>query len=97
MGVERKGVMVESGLEMVEIHPKHQQLAGELDRLSLRQALIDVEIANARVSHLTQQMIDLEQRLASVERDWQALFNLNQRAAFRYLRQIADRRLRAGR
>lgn len=40
----------------------------ELDRLSLEQALRDVEIANARVVDLTQRLIRISDELAETQR-----------------------------
>ncbi len=38
----------------------------ELDRLSLTQALLDFEVANARVTDLTQRLIDASNEIAAL-------------------------------
>jgi hypothetical protein len=45
----------------------------ELDRLSLHQALLDVEIANARVVDLTKRLLDLHDELARKTWELEAL------------------------
>jgi hypothetical protein len=41
-------------------------LARELDRLSLTQALLDFEVANARVTDLTQRLIEASNEIAAL-------------------------------
>jgi len=41
-------------------------LGRELDRLSLNQALLDFEVANARVTDLTQRLIDASNEIAAL-------------------------------
>lgn len=41
-------------------------LTHELDRLSLTQALLDFEVANARVTDLTQRLIDAANEIAAL-------------------------------
>jgi hypothetical protein len=41
-------------------------LAHELDRLSLTQALLDFEVANARVTDLTQRLIEASNEIAAL-------------------------------
>jgi hypothetical protein len=41
-------------------------LARELDRLSLTQALLDFEVANARVTDLTQRLIEAANEIAAL-------------------------------
>jgi len=50
-----------------------RELAAELDRLSLAQALRDVEVANARVADLTQRLITAGDELLSARRELAAL------------------------
>lgn len=42
------------------------QLSVELDRLSLTQALVDFEVANARVTDLTQRLIDAANEIVAL-------------------------------
>lgn len=42
------------------------ELGRELDRLSLTQALLDFEVANARVTDLTQRLIDASNEIAAL-------------------------------
>lgn len=44
-------------------------LQGEIDRLSLEQALRDFEIANARVIDLTQRLISANEKVLAVQRE----------------------------
>lgn len=44
----------------------HHELERELDRLSLKQTLRDLEIANARVIDLTQRLVDLSREVSSL-------------------------------
>lgn len=54
--------------------PEHQQrVVGELDRLSLEQALLDVEVANARVIDLTARLVEANQRSAVARSEAEAL------------------------
>ena len=53
--------------------PTPSALERELDRLSLNQALLDVEVANARVVDLTQRLIGAGQELVAVRRELEAL------------------------
>ncbi len=54
--------------------PEHQQLVvAELDRLSLEQALLDVEVANARVIDLTARLVEANQRSAASRAEVEAL------------------------
>lgn len=46
-----------------------RELTAELDRLSLAQALRDVEVANARVADLTQRLIGAGDELVSTRRE----------------------------
>ena len=41
-------------------------LSHELDRLSLTQALLDFEVANARVTDLTQRLIEASEEIAAL-------------------------------
>ena len=41
----------------------------ELDRLSLTQALVDFEVANARVTDLTQRLIDAANEIAALRQE----------------------------
>jgi hypothetical protein len=61
---------------MSEPEPNVPMLQAELDRLSLEQALIDVEISTARVSDLTQRLLEAHRELARVRAE---LFDLQQR------------------
>jgi predicted ATPase len=49
--------------------PGDDDVEREIDRLSLAQALLDVDVANARVTDLTQRLITLTDELASHERE----------------------------
>lgn len=53
--------------------PSPTDLERELDRLSLNQALLDVEVANARVVDLTQRLIGAGQELVAVRRELEVL------------------------
>ncbi|MFP5376771.1 MAG: hypothetical protein ACLGIO_08330 [Acidimicrobiia bacterium] len=53
--------------------PPPDGLEREMDRLSLAQALLDVEVANARVVDLTHRLITAGQELATARRDLEAL------------------------
>jgi hypothetical protein len=44
-----------------------------MDRLSLQQALVDVELASARVADLTQRLLESNKELERVRRDLVAL------------------------
>jgi len=50
-----------------------RELSAELDRLSLSQALRDVEVATARVADLTQRLIGTGDELLSCRRELAAL------------------------
>jgi chromosome segregation ATPase len=43
------------------------ELSQELDRLSLTQALLDFEVANARVADLTQRLIEASNEIAALK------------------------------
>ena len=43
------------------------ELHAELDRLSLAQALLDFEVANARVTDLTQRLMDAADEIAALK------------------------------
>jgi len=53
--------------------PTAVELEHELDRLSLSQALLDVDVANARVVDLTQRLIGAGQELVAVRQELEAL------------------------
>lgn len=53
--------------------PTASDLERELDRLSLNQALLDVEVANARVVDLTQRLIGAGHELVTVRQELEAL------------------------
>ena len=53
--------------------PSPSDLERELDRLSLDQALLDVEVANARVVDLTQRLIGAGQELVTLRQELEAL------------------------
>ncbi len=46
-----------------------QELSAQIDRLSLEQALLDVEVANARVLDLTARLVEANQRIATLSND----------------------------
>ena len=47
--------------------PVNDEIKEEVDRLSLDQALVDVEIANARVIDLTQRLLESRQEIAILQ------------------------------
>lgn len=51
---------------MDDVETGPQELSAELDRLSLEQALIDFEVANARVRDLTQRLIAANHEIAEL-------------------------------
>lgn len=53
--------------------PAPSDLERRLDRLSLEQALLDVEVANARVVDLTQRLISAGHELVAVRRELEDL------------------------
>lgn len=53
----------------VEITRSQVQLADEMDELSLRQALVDFEVANARTRDLTQRLVALVDDNHRLERE----------------------------
>jgi len=72
---------VQAGLKNPE-----EQLGREMDRISLEQALKDVEIANARVTDLTQRVIELQQALTAANDDLRLLGGINRTRVFGHLR-----------
>jgi hypothetical protein len=48
---------------------EQQELSAQIDRLSLEQALLDVEVANARVLDLTARLVEANQRIATLSGD----------------------------
>jgi hypothetical protein len=72
---------VQAGLKNPE-----EQLGREMDRISLEQALKDVEIANARVTDLTQRVIELQQALKAANDDLRLLGGINRTRLFAHLR-----------
>jgi chromosome segregation ATPase len=52
---------------MDDASPSSAELSRELDRLSLTQALVDFEVANARVTDLTQRLVDAANEIAALK------------------------------
>lgn len=52
-----------------------QVLEEELDRLSLTQALVDTEMATARVLDLTERLVDARQQIVNLHSDLEHLRN----------------------
>jgi hypothetical protein len=52
-----------------------EELSAHIDRLSLEQALLDVEVANARVLDLTARLVEANQRIATISADLACLRN----------------------
>jgi hypothetical protein len=50
-----------------------QELSAQMDRLSLEQALLDVEVANARVLDLTARLVEATQRISVLGADLDAM------------------------
>ena len=48
---------------------EHDRLAREIDALSLRQALLDFEMANARVLDLTARLVEANTRVLKLQRE----------------------------
>lgn len=63
------------------------ELSHELDRLSLTQALVDFEVANARVTDLTQRLVDAANEIAALRAE------LDRRSADLVEAQEAHRRM----
>jgi hypothetical protein len=55
--------------EVVEATRSQAQLADEMDALSLRQALLDFEVANARTRDLTERLVALVEENDRLERE----------------------------
>lgn len=75
--------------DSASVRQHHGELAAEMDRISLEQALKDVEIANARVTDLTQQVIALEAALAAANNDLRLLGGVNRTRVFSKVRTAA--------
>ena len=52
---------------MDDASTRSAELSRELDRLSLTQALVDFEVANSRVTDLTQRLIDAANEIAALK------------------------------
>jgi len=71
-----------------------ETLEQAMDRISLAQALADVEAANARVLVLTRRMLELEDALNTARRELRMLGNPQRTKAFSAYRRLADARVR---
>ena len=71
--------------------PDAAELEREIDRLSLVQALHDVEVANGRVIDLTQRLVSASAELAELRRDYEELREQYERTQERKVVRLADR------
>ena len=58
---------------------EQEVLSAQIDRLSLEQALLDVEVANARVLDLTARLVEAQQRIATLNLDVDSLHSTSEK------------------